>query len=83
MVVRVWEGHTTIEHSDIYRKLIVERDIPNYKSTPGFVKLSFLERSDSEHTYFKLLTYWADIEAVKTFTGPGFEVAKAYAEDEQ
>jgi len=82
MITRVWEGKTSIKHSDTYTNLIQERDIPGYRETEGFVKLTFLKRSDTVFTYFKLLTFWEDIEAVKNFTGPIFEHAVAYEEDE-
>lgn len=83
MTTRVWEGKTRIEHSKTYTKIIEERDIPDYRETTGFVKLTFLKRSDNEFTYFKLLTFWTDLNAIKNFTGPNFEQAVSYKEDEQ
>ena len=83
MITRVWEGKTRIEHSETYTKMIEERDISDYKKTDGFIKLSFLKRSDNEFTYFKLLTYWTDLNAIKSFTGPNFKQAVSYKEDQQ
>jgi heme-degrading monooxygenase HmoA len=83
MIVRVWEGKTKIEHSETYTKIIKERDILNYRKTVGFIKLTFLKRSDNEFTYFKLLTFWADLDTIKNFTGPNFEQAVSYEEDKQ
>ena len=83
MTARVWEGKTRSEHGEIYTKIIEDRDIPNYRKTNGFVKLTFLKHSDDAITYFKLLTFWTDVDAVKNFTGPNFEVAVGYQEDEQ
>ena len=83
MVARIWEGRTKIEHSEVYTKIIEERDIPDYKKTKGFIKLTFLKRSDNEFTYFKLLTFWSDLEVITNFTGPNLEEAKYYDEDEQ
>ncbi|MEO9893193.1 antibiotic biosynthesis monooxygenase [Aurantibacter sp.] len=83
MITRIWEGRTKIEHSDIYTKIIMERDIPDYKKTEGFIKLTFLKRSDDEFTFFKLLTYWTSIKAITNFTGPNLEQAVAYKEDEK
>ena len=82
MIARIWQGKTSIVHSDAYTKIIEDRDIPGYRQTEGFVKLSFLKRSDAAFTYFELLTYWASLDAVKTFTGPNFEQAVAYQDDE-
>ncbi|MDH7444949.1 antibiotic biosynthesis monooxygenase family protein [Aquimarina sp. 2201CG14-23] len=83
MIVRIWEGKTKIEHSDVYEKIIEERDIPDYKKTLGFVKLTFLKRADNEFNYFKLLTFWEGLDAIKNFTGPNFEKAVSYKEDEK
>ncbi|GAB7258314.1 antibiotic biosynthesis monooxygenase family protein [Polaribacter sp. OB-PA-B3] len=83
MTARVWEGKTRIVHSEMYAKIIKERDIPDYRKTDGFIKLTFLKRSDNEFTYFKLLTFWTGLNTIKNFTGPNFEKAVAYNEDKQ
>lgn len=83
MIVRIWQGKTRIEHLKTYENIILERDIPNYKKTPGFVKLTFLKRSDEKFTYFKLLTFWDNLAAVKNFAGKNFQQALAYKSDEQ
>ncbi|MDO1501716.1 antibiotic biosynthesis monooxygenase [Winogradskyella maritima] len=83
MIARIWEGKTKIEFSDTYTQLIEERDILDYRKTEGFVKLTFLKRSDEEFTYFKLLTFWEDLDVVKNFTGPNFEEATAYKDDKK
>ena len=83
MIARVWEGKTKNEHSEIYAKIILERDLPNYKKTNGFVKLAFLKCSDSKFTYFKLLTFWKNLEVIQNFTGPDFEKALSYKDDKK
>ncbi len=83
MIARIWHGKTKIEYSETYKKIIIERDIPDYRKTKGFVKLTFLKRVDKEYTYFKLITFWQDLEIIKNFTGPDFEEAVAYKEDEK
>lgn len=37
---------------------------------------------DHEFTYFKLITYWEDLEIIKNFIGPDLEKAKFYKSDE-
>jgi len=83
MVARVWEGKTKIEHAKIYTKIISERDMPDYKKTKGFIKLTFLKRVNKEFTYFKLITFWQDLEAIKNFTGINFKDAVAYEADKK
>jgi len=83
MVARVWKGKTKIEHSEIYKKIIEERDIPHYKNAKGFVKLTFLIRSDNEFSYFLLLSFWTDLEVITHFAGPKIDEAIAYKDDEK
>ncbi len=67
----------------MYTKIIEERDIPDYRKTEGFVKLAFLKLTSDQFTYFKLITFWKDLEVVKNFTGPCLEKAISYKEDEK
>ena len=83
MIVRVWEGKTKLEHATIYSKIIKERDIPDYKKTNGFIKLTFMKRSDDEFTYFKLLTFWENYDVIQNFTGLDIDKAKFYDADTQ
>lgn len=83
MTARVWEGKTKIEHSETYTKIIKERDIPDYRKTVGFIKLTFLKRSDNEFTYFKLLTSWTGLDTISNFTGPNMEKPVSYKEDKK
>lgn len=83
MTTRIWQGRTRNEDAEVYTRLINERDIPDYKAAAGFVKLSFLKRSDTEFTYFTLLTYWKNEQAVLDYAGPDLSQAKAYADDKR
>ena len=83
MVGRVWEGQTKVEDSETYARIIEERDIPNYRQTEGFVKLTFLKRTENQFAFFKLITFWKDLEVIKNFTGPNLEQAVSYKEDEK
>ena len=59
------------------------RAIPDYKQTKGFFKLSFLRRVDAEFAYFKLVTFWENMEVIQNFAGADYEKAKYYPEDQQ
>ncbi len=83
MIARIWEGKTKIEYLETYQKIIIERDIPDYRKTKGFVKLTFLKRVDEGYAYFKLVTIWQDLAAIKNFTGPNFKEAVAYEDDKK
>ena len=83
MIARVWMGKTKIEYSERYEEIIVDRDIPGYRNTKGFVKHTFLKRTDDQYAHFKLITCWEDLESIKNLTGPNFEMAFAYDDDEK
>ena len=81
MIARIWKGRTKIEHLDAYTTFMKVRAIPDYKKTDGFVKLTFLKRTDHEFAYFNLITFWENLEDIKNFAGHDFEKAKYYPED--
>jgi heme-degrading monooxygenase HmoA len=57
------------------------RAIPDYKKTEGFVKLTFLKRTENECAYFNLITFWENLGVIKNVAGTDFEKAKYYPED--
>lgn len=82
MIARIWEGRTKIEHQAAYTAFMKERAIPDYSNTAGFVKLTFLKRTDAKHAYFQFITFWENREVITNFAGNDFEKAKYYPEDE-
>ena len=81
MIARIWKGRTKIEHLEAYTEFMKVRAIPDYKKTEGFVKLTFLKRTDNEFAYFNLITFWKDLEVIENFAGADLEKAKYYEED--
>jgi heme-degrading monooxygenase HmoA len=81
MIARIWKGRTKIEHLEEYTEFMKVRAIPDYKKTEGFVKLTFLKRTDNEFAYFNLITFWKDLEVIENFAGADLEKAKYYEED--
>ena len=81
MIARIWKGKTRIEHLDEYTNFMKVRAIPDYSQVEGFIKLTFLKRTDSNYAYFDLITFWENIEVIKGFAGSDFEKAKYYPED--
>ncbi len=81
MIARIWKGRTKIEHLEEYTKFMKVRAIPDYKKTKGFVKLTFLKRTDNEFAYFNLITFWTDLKVIENFAGLDLEKAKYYDED--
>lgn len=81
MIARIWKGRTKIEHLEEYTDFMKVRAIPDYSKTNGFIKLTFLKRTDNDYAYFQLITYWKNMEVIKNFAGNDFEKAKYYPED--
>jgi heme-degrading monooxygenase HmoA len=83
MIARIWQGRTKIEFLDAYTTFMKTRAIPDYKKTEGFIKLTFLNRTDGKFAYFNLITFWKDLDAIKNFAGTDIELAKYYPEDKK
>jgi heme-degrading monooxygenase HmoA len=81
MIARIWKGKTKLEHLDEYSDFMRIRAIPDYSKVDGFLKLTFLKRSDDVYAYFELITFWENMEVIKGFAGNDFEKAKYYSED--
>ena len=83
MIARIWKGKTKIEHLNEYTDFMRERAIPDYSQVNGFVKLTFLKRTDKNYAYFKLITFWENLEVIKGFAGNDYDKAKYYPEDKK
>lgn len=83
MIARIWKGKTKIEHLEEYTEFMKTRAIADYKKTEGFVKLTFLKRTDNEFAYFNLITFWTNLDVIKNFAGVDLEKAKYYEEDKK
>ncbi len=83
MIARVWKGRTKVEDAEKYTEFMKSRAVPDYKSTEGFIKLTFLKRVDSQYAYFDLITFWESMEVIKNFAGDDIEKAKYYPEDNE
>lgn len=83
MIARIWKGKTKIEHLEDYTEFMKVRAVPDYSRVDGFIKLTFLNRTDSNYAYFDLITFWENMEVIKGFAGDDFEKAKYYPEDEK
>ncbi|UII27915.1 antibiotic biosynthesis monooxygenase [Fulvivirga maritima] len=82
MIARIWHGRTQAEHYEEYTAFTNSRAIPDYSSTKGFIKLSFLRRIEGDVAHYTLITYWENLEVIKNFAGEDFEKAKYYPEDD-
>ncbi len=83
MIARIWHGTTRGEDYETYTSFMKKRAIPDYKKTPGFIKLTFLRRLEEGIGHFTLITFWESLEVIRNFAGEEPEKAKYYAEDKR
>lgn len=83
MIARIWHGKTKLSDMEAYTQFMKDKAVPDYKSTVGFVKLSFLRHVVDDIAHFTLITYWENLEVIKNFAGEGYETPKYYAKDKQ
>lgn len=81
MIVRMWHGRVPASKAKAYREFVTARAIPDYQSVEGNISVHILERADGDITHFITLTFWKDLESIKTFAGDDVETAKYYPED--
>ncbi len=81
MIARTWHGTTKKEDVEAYSNFLKQTAIPDYKNTPGFIKLIFLRHIENEIAHFTLLTFWENLQVVESFSGNDISIPKYYEED--
>ncbi len=81
MIARIWRGRTRAKDFDAYSQFLIERAIPDYQQTEGFIRLTFLRRIQGDEAHFTLITFWESLEAIQRFAGSNYHRAKYYPED--
>lgn len=77
----MWHGRVPTSRATAYRQFLNARAIPDYRSVDGNLSVHILERTEGEVTHFVTLTFWRDMDSIKSFAGEAVEVAKYYPED--
>ena len=83
MIARIWHGRTRLEDYETYTEFLINRAIPDYRSTKGFLKLAFLRNKEDNVGHFTLITFWENLEVIKNFAGEELDKAKYYPEDDK
>lgn len=81
MIARRWTGTVPRDAADAYGEFLHEQGIGEYRATPGNRGALLLRRDSHETTQFELLSIWDDVEAIKRYAGPDFELAHYYPAD--
>ena len=83
MIARMWHGRVPTSKADAYRQFLNARALPDYRSVDGNLSVHILERTEGEITHFMTLTFWRDLDSIKSFAGEDVEAAKYYPEDRE
>ncbi len=83
MIARMWHGRVPNEKARAYREFLNATAIPDYQSVTGNLGVQILERKGADATHFVALTFWRDLDSIKSFAGSDVEKAKYYEEDRE
>ncbi len=78
MIARIWHGMVPVSKSAAYLELMQRIALPEYRATRGNRGAWCLRRADGDVTYFQMLTFWDDADAIKRFAGDDYNLAKYY-----
>lgn len=81
MIARIWHGRVPGGKAAAYREFLNKRAIPDYRSVAGNLSVHVLERLEGEVAHFITLTFWENMDAIRSFAGDDVERAKYYPED--
>jgi len=80
---RVWHGVTPSSKADQYLDYLNKTGIPDLRATEGNQGVYVLRRIEANRAHFMFLSLWESLYAIKRFTGPDFENARYYPEDDE
>jgi hypothetical protein len=77
MITRIWHGWTTRENAPRYEALLKDEVFPAIarRAIAGYHGISLLKRSHREEVEFVTVMWFADLEAVRRFSGDEYEIA--------
>lgn len=80
MVVRMWRGWTGARDADRYERHYRAEVLTTLRQVPGFSGARLLRREVGEETEFVSLTFFTDLDAVRTFAGKDYDMAAVAGE---
>jgi heme-degrading monooxygenase HmoA len=75
MITRVWRGWARTDVADAYDRYYRTEVLEVLQGVPGFLGARLLRRVVGDEVEFFSLTFFDDLEAVRSFAGPGYETA--------
>ena len=81
MIVRVWQGRTTVSKADDYQRFLKETAYPDYGSVRGNRGWMLLRRPAADAIEFMFVSFWDSMDALVDYTGGDPQRPKYYPED--
>lgn len=83
MIVRIWHGRVPTPKANAYRDFLNQIALPDYRSVTGNLSAYILQQQAGEITHFVTMTFWENMDSIKSFAGEDVERAKYYPEDRE
>jgi heme-degrading monooxygenase HmoA len=80
MISRMWHGWTTPANADAYERMLVHEILPGIHRVRGYRGAQLLRRDAGGEVEFVTITLFDDMEAVRAFAGPEYELAVIHPE---
>ena len=75
VITRMWRGWTRADHADRYEQHYRFEVVASLRQGPGFRGARLLQRTVGEETEFVSLTFFDDLDAIRSFAGTDYEAA--------
>jgi heme-degrading monooxygenase HmoA len=75
MITRMWKGWTRTELAEVYDQHYRTEVLEGLPGVPGFAGARLLQRVVGDEVEFVSLTYFDDLESIRSFAGPDYEAA--------
>jgi antibiotic biosynthesis monooxygenase (ABM) superfamily enzyme len=78
MISRIWHGYTSHACAEAYEHLLREEVFAGIRARriPGFIDVQMLRRQHEREVEFMTIMRFDDMNAVKAFAGPDFELSQ-------
>jgi heme-degrading monooxygenase HmoA len=83
VIARTWRGETATHDADAYVAYLEATGLPGYRATPGNRGAYLLRRPKGDRTEFLTVSFWDDLDVIRTFAGDDIDVAVFYPEDDR
>jgi len=83
MIVRIWHGRTKTTDAEPYRQFVIDTGITEYTSVEGNLGAQIWQQKEGDITHIWTVSWWKDLESIKSFAGDEIEKAKYYDDDKK